>query len=103
MEDILPYLEKHYVLSDEELEMVSDEGQGRSEQNRALLEIIKERPAFWTVKLTECMKETGKYKELLELLLPPSGMPSGRRTPDLGALIRPYQSSGSHRADRHRD
>lgn len=73
VQDLLPYLERHHVLSEEDVLMVSDESLDKSHQNRAMLELVKERPAFWAVKFTECMKETGKYKELLELLLPPSG------------------------------
>ncbi len=75
VKDLLPYLEKHHVLSEEEAAMVSNGSLDKARQNQTLLELLQSRPPFWIVKFTECMKETGKYKDLLELLLPASGMP----------------------------
>ena len=74
VKDLLPYLEKHHVLSEEEAVTLSDVSLDKAKQNQLLLELLQSRPPFWIVKFTECMKETGKYKDLLKLLLPVSGI-----------------------------
>ena len=73
MSELLPLLQKHHVLSEDEMERVSEEGLEQREQNRRLLEAIVSKPSFWVVKFAECLKENPKNRQLSELLLPQSG------------------------------
>lgn len=70
--DLLPHLQKHHVLSQEEAEELAGGGLEQHQQNQMLLELVESKPAFWVVKFSECLRESSKHKKLAELLLPSS-------------------------------
>lgn len=80
---LLPHLHKHLVLSEEEEEDITARPVGE-EANKALVELIDSKSAFWVVKFAECLKESLEHQELAELLF----APPGKNYPNQNWLIR---------------